>query len=257
MATRGRGTSTAHAAVIAAARSSVLLANLTSDALERTLDEASYTELAPQTTLLHEGSDRIVLLISGSAKRWTVSSRGDRVVTQLLGPGQAVGMIGVLGYPGVAGTIDTLERTAILAIPGAHARTLVDAAPSFARACLRTLAAELADVRIEQSRLSGGSARDRIVERLLHLGEQFGVPQSDHVRIDLPLTQEDLASWAGVSRESAARVLHDLRSRGVVRTGRRQISIEDVEALESLREGRGTRVTSQELIASLRQLSRT
>lgn len=249
--------SAAHDAVIAAARSSILLANLTSDALERTLEGASYQEAAVNTTLLHEGSDRMVLLITGSAKRWTTASRGDRVVTQLLGPGQVVGMIGVLGYPGIAGTIDTLEPSTTLSIPGTHARALIDAEPSFARACLRTVTAELADVRVEQSRLAGGSARDRIVERLLHLCDRFGFPHDDHVRIDVPLTQEDLASWAGVSRESAARVLHDLRAGGILRTGRRQISIEDVAALEAQRPSLGARSVNPDVIVSLQHLSRT
>lgn len=232
----------------------MLLANLPSPALGRVLDGSSYLEAARDTTLLHEGSDRIVLLMAGSAKRWATTPRGDRIVTQLLGPGQVVGMPAVLGYPGVAGTVTTLEATELLTIPGPQARRLIDQEPSFARACLRTVAAELADLRGEQARLSGGSARDRIVERLLQLWDQFGVQRSGHVRIDLPLTQEDLASWAGVSRESAARALQELRARGLVRTGRRQISIEDGDGLEALRAGATPSVASATLISSLRDL---
>ena len=239
-------------ALVAGARSSLLLTNLSSDALRRLLDLGSYVQAPERNHLLHDTADRIDVLLCGGAKRTATTPRGERVVTRLLGPGQAAGLLGVLGYPGIGGTIETLVPTTALLLPGPEVRRLVDGDPTLARACLRTALLELAEMRADQARLAGGSARDRIVERLAQLQERWGVHRSDEVEVTLPLTQEDLASWAGVSRESMARVLHELRSHGIVHTGRRRIRIDDPEALASLRVAPPTRAARAAMLASLR-----
>ena len=51
------------------------------------------------------------------------------------------------------------------------------------------------------------------------------------LRIDLAITQEDLAAWTGTSREGVSRALQTLRSLNWVETGRRSIVILDLDAL--------------------------
>jgi CRP-like cAMP-binding protein len=55
--------------------------------------------------------------------------------------------------------------------------------------------------------------------------------EGDVVRIDLPLTQEELAGWAGASREAVTKALHSLRELGWIETGRRTVTIRDIDAL--------------------------
>ena len=49
--------------------------------------------------------------------------------------------------------------------------------------------------------------------------------------MELPLSQEEIASWVGASREAVSKALHVLRSLGIVETGRRRIAVLDLEAL--------------------------
>ena len=49
--------------------------------------------------------------------------------------------------------------------------------------------------------------------------------------IDLPITQEELASWVGSSREGVNKALHTLRGLNWVTTERRAITVLDMEAL--------------------------
>ena len=55
----------------------------------------------------------------------------------------------------------------------------------------------------------------------------------DGNELDIALTQEELASFIASSRESVVRALTALRSRGLIETGRRRITIRDVEGLRS------------------------
>ena len=50
-------------------------------------------------------------------------------------------------------------------------------------------------------------------------------------RIDISLTQEELAGLVFTSRGVVATVLRELRQQGLVRTGRRELVITDADAL--------------------------
>jgi CRP-like cAMP-binding protein len=67
-----------------------------------------------------------------------------------------------------------------------------------------------------------------------HRLARFLVERADTERqpdLDIALTQEELASLLTSSRESVVRGLTELRTRGLIETGRRQITIRDMEGL--------------------------
>ena len=49
--------------------------------------------------------------------------------------------------------------------------------------------------------------------------------------MELPLSQEQLASWCGASREATVKALATLRSLGCIATGRRSVQIRNADAL--------------------------
>ena len=66
---------------------------------------------------------------------------------------------------------------------------------------------------------------------LVELADEHGRPTLDGVDIDIPLTQQELASLIASSRESIVRSLRSLRARRLVTTGRRRITIRDLDRL--------------------------
>jgi CRP-like cAMP-binding protein len=70
---------------------------------------------------------------------------------------------------------------------------------------------------------------------LLRLAERFGRPEAGgSVRIELPLSQDDLAGLVLTTRRTVGRVLELWRQRGWVRTGRRYVVLLDPAALGRL-----------------------
>jgi len=65
----------------------------------------------------------------------------------------------------------------------------------------------------------------------VELAERYGHATEHGVRIDLPITQEELASWVGSSREGVNKALHTLRNRRWVKNERRSITVLDMDAL--------------------------
>ena len=71
----------------------------------------------------------------------------------------------------------------------------------------------------------------RVARRLVELAERFGEPDGQGVRIAVALSQDELAGWVGASREAVAKALRVLRDRGFVTTGRRTMTVLDLDGL--------------------------
>ena len=69
--------------------------------------------------------------------------------------------------------------------------------------------------------------------RLVELLDRYGVAADGGGRVEIsaPLTQSDIAAWAGLSREAVVRALHGLRTLGWVATTSRGITVLDVDAV--------------------------
>src|SRR5580700_3276817 len=75
---------------------------------------------------------------------------------------------------------------------------------------------------------------NRLARTLLRLGQEHGLRERGVVRIDLSLSQTELANLAGGTRESVNRHLHSLERLGVIALRGSAIVIRDAEALEQL-----------------------
>ena len=67
----------------------------------------------------------------------------------------------------------------------------------------------------------------RVAARIVELSDGFGKPDGDAIRIDLPISQEELAGWTGCSRDSVVKALQAMRGLGWIETQRRRITVLD------------------------------
>lgn len=213
---------------------SLLLGTLGPDDLDDLLGRSRMVR-ASRGSRLVPGPDTVVLaLLEGAALARSYTPEGDIVVTALLGPGATWGLQVALGRPGPTTELYTVLDAAAVVIGRTDLRRCVSDHPAVARACLRALAHDLAEQYEEGVRFAHASTFQRVVHRLVELATQWGEPDRSNgrrIRVTIPLTQEDLASWAHASRESTAKALSDLRLAGIIETGRRHVTIVDLPRL--------------------------
>jgi CRP/FNR family transcriptional regulator, cyclic AMP receptor protein len=245
--TAGRGTADM------ALRSSPLLGGLDHDELASFFSAGRPTKLRRGESLLRPEDDLAAVILTGAAVAAVVAHDGETVVTSILGPGAVAGLPVVLGRPDAGVKVTALTPVEGLLFRGPDLRERIATQPNLTIACLRAMTAELAAARVDLARHSDTSTAERIIDRLLQLAEDWGELVDGQVRINVPLTQEMLASWAHASRESTAKVLHDLRNQGLIRTARRELTILDVERLAGRRvaPGASTERMIRDLIDSL------
>ena len=174
-----------------------------------------------------------MLLTEGRVKIASISEDGREAVLAFRGPGEVLGELSAIdGQPRSAGVIavDPVERARhpdrrLPRVPGALA-----AAPSLW--ILTRLIARLREADRKRAEFGASDTIGRVAARLVELAADYGRPQpGGGVLIDLPITQEELASWVGSSREGVNKALHTLRGLHWVETERRAITVLDMDAL--------------------------
>jgi CRP-like cAMP-binding protein len=96
---------------------------------------------------------------------------------------------------------------------------------------LRILTDRLRDADRKRLEFGAYNTLNRVARRLVELVDRFGEPTESGIKITLPFTQEELASWVGGSREAVAKALRTLRACGYLRTQRRTYTVVDIEGL--------------------------
>jgi CRP/FNR family transcriptional regulator, cyclic AMP receptor protein len=234
--------------LVDAARASVLLGVLGADELDEVVHAGHGIRARRGRHVLHAGEATVAVVLRGVAAVRRPTTNGSEVVAELLGPGGVHGLTAALGHPDVAADVTALDDVEALLVPGRTWRHLVATRPPIAHACLRVVTTQLADAHRETARFAASSTAARVELRLLELADRWGVEDGGVVRIGLPLTQEELASWARSSRESTARTLQTLRQAGIIATGRRQLTILDLPTLRARRQRDTADPTIRELL---------
>lgn len=181
-------------------------------------------------------AERVFLIEQGWVMLSCSAPGGREIVLGLRGPGSVIGELSALDGEPRSATALAVEDVAAVVAPGAVlTRALKDV--ETAEELIRLLAGRLRDADRKRLEFAALDTLGRVAWRVLELGEQFGRTTGDGVAIELPLSQEQLASWCGASRESTVKALASLRSLGTVSTGRRSIVIRDVEALRRHAQG--------------------
>jgi CRP-like cAMP-binding protein len=185
-------------------------------------------------TLFHEGDDAgpVVVLLSGRVKIATIGGAGREAIMAVRGPGDLIGELSAIDGGPRSGTVTTLEPADALLVPGSAFATLLERRPRIALVILRMIAGRLRYADSQQTQYATHDVVGRVAQRLVELGERFGETAGDgRIEIALPLSQEELASWTGSSREAVSKALQLLRSLHIVETGRKHITVLDPDAL--------------------------
>jgi CRP/FNR family transcriptional regulator, cyclic AMP receptor protein len=217
-------------------REEPFLSHLTADELSDLRARSIVRSFARDATILHQGEapGRVLVIERGRAKVTAITEDGTEVVLAFRGPGDLLGELSALGGETRLASVRALEPLDALAVPAGDFDSFLEAHPRVALVILRVVIARLRDADRQQVEFAAYQTLGRVARRLVELADRFGQPSGDGIRIALPITQEELAGWAGASREATAKALHELRDLDLIETARREITVRDPAGLERL-----------------------
>ncbi len=184
--------------------------------------------------IFHEGSPSasVVIVLSGRVKVASDTASGVEVVLAVRGPGALLGELSAIDGGPRSATVTALEPVTALAIPTAEFERHLQTHARVAFLFMRELTRRLRDADRKRIEFGAFDTTGRVAARLVELADRFGVQTEEGLRINLPLSQDELAGWTGSSREAVGKALRTLRTEGWIRTGRLRVVITDLAALK-------------------------
>jgi CRP-like cAMP-binding protein len=182
--------------------------------------------------LFHQGDDAgaVVVLRDGHVKA-TMLNDGREVILAFPGPGELLGELSAVDGMPRSATVRAIDEVEALVIPGSAFRAFLEHRPRIALVLLRGVAERLRAADRQRVDYAVNDVVVRVAGRLVELCDRFGSEDGAGIDVGLAITQDELAAWAGASREAVAKAMALLRTLGWVQTERRRILVLDLPAL--------------------------
>ncbi|HTS86372.1 MAG TPA: Crp/Fnr family transcriptional regulator [Usitatibacter sp.] len=170
-------------------------------------------EFRARTVLISEGdqSDAIYIILEGRVRAYVSDGEGREALLSVMGPGEYFGELAIDEGPRSA-SVMTIEPCKLLVVPVADLAEFVKRNPSFAMHFIRRLISRIRTLTDSVRSLALMDAYGRVARLLLEQsitdkGVRF-VPER--------MTQSEIASRVGCSREMVSRIFKDLVQGGYV-----------------------------------------
>ncbi|MGC8517300.1 MAG: helix-turn-helix domain-containing protein [Steroidobacteraceae bacterium] len=192
-------------------------------------------QLAPGMALVRAGAtmDALLVVRSGSAKRFSLTLEGTEQVHGFVLPGETVGLEGfATGRYGCE--VNALEPLSYCRVPMHKLEQLLERLPGLRREMLRLLGQALEDALRLRGELAETDARGRVARFLADLSDRLarrGFPPHD---FHLSMSRADIARHLGLTLETVSRAFGTFKRQGWLRVRARDISVLQPEALAAL-----------------------
>jgi CRP/FNR family transcriptional regulator len=132
--------------------------------------------------------------------------------------------------------IEAMEPSEIVAIDNVTFERFIRARTDLMAVFMARISEQVSDALTLLDDFRGRDVASRLARVLIKFSQQYGVPTDNGVRIDLPVTHQDLANMIGTARETVSRNMARFRQKGYVgeAAGSQNLEILNVGSLESL-----------------------
>ncbi len=202
------------------------------------LAEVTHTRrLAPKEELCHKGDEgtQVWVIVKGRLRAVTSSVEGGDVQFTIMNPGEVCGELALFAGGERTATMTAVDDVELLSLDRRDFIPFLKRNPEAAIHLLGVLAERVRRLseQMEDTVFLGLPAR--LAKKLLSLADQYGEPADDGgVRIEMRLSQQELGTMVGTSRESVNKQMRAWEDAGIVRSQRGVITLLSESELEAV-----------------------
>lgn len=203
-------------------------AGFAQDTLDRIAAICRQQRLAARQVLFLKGdtSDGLYAIRRGLIRIGTVDDLGQQMTMNMLGGGDVFGEIALLDGRFRTADAVAIEDTEMFFLPRRDFLHLLAGEPAIALQVIELLCGRLRDLIERMEETTFLPAETRLARRILMLAADYGM--------EVHVSQEELASLAGVTRETVNRQLQQWKRAGLLLLGRGRLTIHDIDDFRQL-----------------------
>jgi CRP-like cAMP-binding protein len=210
--------------------------SLPADQLDAILQRTSVRRVRRNEVVMHRGDPNggMVVIMSGRVRISVVSEDGKEATLSVLGINEVLGEMSLLDGEPCSADVTAQEDCVLLVVERAQFLSLLRANNSL---CLHLMALLTRRLRRANSALEDMALLDlptRLGRLLARLANDYGVPVRTGTRIEVKLSQKDLSTLVGASREKVNKQIRQWEEEGVLARDSGHMVIANAGALPSL-----------------------
>lgn len=183
------------------------------------------------------GFGAVYAVRTGALKSTVLAEDGEEQITAFHLPGEILGL-DAISFGTHPSTAIALETSSVCEIPFDELESLAEQVPGLQRQLLRVMSKEIFHEQEMLQALARRTAEQRLAILLLSLGDRFGRRGLSPTRFLLPMSRQDLSNYLGLAPETMSRLFRRFQENGWILVGRRDVSLQDVDALKALTNNR-------------------
>jgi CRP-like cAMP-binding protein len=188
-------------------------------------------------TVVAQGDESgdLFLVIDGRLRASSCNANGDEVVLSIMGPGDVFGEMALLDGAPRSATVSTLDACQLMVIEAGSFHALLRHMPTLASSLMKVMARRIRDLTDRTQDVALLDVESHLAKVLLALANRFGDhSRSGQTAITLKLSQQELASMVGATRELVNKRLRAWAQRGIVELVSGSLVIKQRQALEAM-----------------------
>ncbi|HEY6378272.1 MAG TPA: Crp/Fnr family transcriptional regulator [Candidatus Dormibacteraeota bacterium] len=196
------------------------------ETLTRVAEQAQLRSCRKGEVIVHQGdsAETLFVVVEGLVKVFVTSPEGAEMVLVTLGPTDTFGELAVVDGGERSASAEACELTTLLVLRRSALLALLPDHPDLIEGLLRSLGALARRLTDQTADLVFLDLHGRVAKLLLGLAEERGEVRDGMRVLDLHLTQSDLASMVGGSRQSVNQILRTFETLGYLEVeGRRML----------------------------------
>jgi CRP/FNR family cyclic AMP-dependent transcriptional regulator len=216
-------------------RSSEIFDSFNAVELGRLLGILEEMELPKHHVIFSPGmpSDAIYFIEKGRVRLTKLSGEGKTVILALLGPGD---LIGEAAWE--SGEHDsyaeTLEESRVYEISREAFHSFIRENPEFGLRLIQILGIRLKQAQARIEDLVFRQVPSRVARLLISLAESHGKVTPNGIRVEFPLTHQEIADMVGSSRVTVTQILNKFRTSHWIQIESKRVTIHNLDALEDM-----------------------
>lgn len=213
-----------------------IFTDLTEEELNRLRQISVERDLRKGETIFRQNEKRhsVYFIRTGLVKVYKIDLEGHEQIVNVLHSDEMFPHVGFFDETPYPATAIALTDVRIVGVPIEEFEWLLMEKPGMAIKVMRVIGKKLLELQERLQTIQSQDVFRRIVMMLVRFAKELGVKKSTgEIYLQLPITNSELASMIGVSRETVNRAFNRLKKEEIITYNRKEIHILDYEQLKT------------------------
>ncbi len=181
-----------------------------------------------------EEGEGLFLLQSGKVKLTKMVKNGEEQILTILKSGEIFAEVVLFDKRSYPATAIAIEDTELGLIRRDDMKSLIKEYPTIALKMMGLMSKRLRRAQKLVRDMGVKDTKARVASLLIYLAKEHGIKDEGKLELNLKLTQRELASMVGTSRETISRILNKFKEKKLIVVSRRRIIIKELNGLKEL-----------------------